>query len=107
LALSNTARDSSALPSREGGNGFLPYGRQLIEDDDIAAVAEALRGDYPTTGPLTERFERMLARTVGARETVACSNGTSALYMATRALGLGAGHTVIVPAITFVATAKA
>ena len=89
------------------GGAFLPYGRQLIEDDDIAAVAEALRGDYLTTGPFTERFERALARMVGARETVACSNGTSALYLAARALGLGSGHTAIVPAITFVATASA
>jgi len=109
LALSNTVRDSSTSPSRasEEGDAFLPYGRQLIEEDDVAAVAEALRGDCLTTGPLTERFERMLARTVGARETVACSNGTSALYMAARALGLGSGNSVIVPAITFLATASA
>jgi len=108
-ALSNTARTSSPSASRasEEGGAFLPYGRQLIEDDDIAAVAEALRGDYLTTGPFTERFERALARMVGARETVACSNGTSALYLAARALGLGSGHTAIVPAITFVATASA
>ena len=86
---------------------FLPYGRQLIDDDDIAAVSSALRGELLTTGPLVENFERTLARTVGARETVACSNGTSALYLAARALGIGAGHTVIVPAITFVATASA
>jgi len=60
-----------------------------------------------TTGPLVEGFERALAQSIGARETIACSNGTSALYLAARALGLGSGHTVIVPAITFVATASA
>ena len=86
---------------------FIPYGRQLIDEDDIAAVAQALRGDLLTTGPLVESFERTLARTVGARETIACSNGTSALYLAARALGIGTGHTVIVPSITFVATASA
>ncbi len=86
---------------------FVPYGRQLIEEDDIAAVASALRGDLLTTGPLVETFERTLARTIGARETIACSNGTSALYLAARALGIGPGHTVIVPSITFVATASA
>ena len=86
---------------------FLPYGRQVIEDDDIAAVADALRGDFLTTGPIVEAFEKKLAETVGAKHAVACSNGTSALYMAARALGLGEGGTVIVPAITFMATASA
>jgi UDP-4-amino-4,6-dideoxy-N-acetyl-beta-L-altrosamine transaminase len=86
---------------------FLPYGRQLIDEDDIAAVSNALRGDLLTTGPLVEKFERMLARTIGARDTVACSNGTAALYIAARALGIGPGHTVIVPSITFLATASA
>ena len=85
----------------------LPYGRQCIEDDDIASVVEALKGDLLTTGPLVERFEKRLAETVGATETIACANGTAALYMAARALGLGRGHTVIVPAITFLATASA
>ena len=86
---------------------FIPYGRQLIEDDDIAAVTAALRGDLLTTGPLVETFERTLARTVGARDTIACSSGTSALYLAAQALGIGPGHTVIVPTITFLATASA
>jgi dTDP-4-amino-4,6-dideoxygalactose transaminase len=79
----------------------------VIEDDDIAAVAEALRGDLLTTGPLVARFERMLAATVGAKEAIACANGTAALYMAARALGLRPGDKVIVPAITFAATASA
>ena len=98
---------STANDRASSARAFLPYGRQLIDDHDIAAVSQALRGDLLTTGPLVETFERMLARTVGARETVACSNGTAALYLAARALGIGAGHTVIVPAITFVATASA
>ena len=99
------------MPSERAGaaraNPFIPYGRQLIEDDDIAAVTAALRGDLLTTGPLVETFERTLARTVGARDTIACSSGTSALYLAARALGIGPGHTVIVPTITFLATASA
>jgi UDP-4-amino-4,6-dideoxy-N-acetyl-beta-L-altrosamine transaminase len=86
---------------------FLPYGRQLIEDDDIAAVAEALRGDYLTTGPFVERFETVLARTVGTKHAVVCANGTAALHMAARALKLGRGTKVIVPAVTFLATASA
>jgi|SRR5579871_4765625 len=90
-----------------GEETVLPYGRQCIEDDDIEAVATALRGEYLTTGPFVGRFEQRLASFTGAREAVACSNGTSALYIATRALGLGAGDRIIVPAITFLATASA
>ena len=88
-------------------NSFLPYGRQLIEADDIAAVTEALRGDYLTTGPYVGRFEAALAKTVGAQHAIVCANGTAALHMAARALNLGPGTKVIVPAITFLATASA
>ncbi|HSM96585.1 MAG TPA: UDP-4-amino-4,6-dideoxy-N-acetyl-beta-L-altrosamine transaminase [Rhizomicrobium sp.] len=88
-------------------NAYLPYGRQLIEEDDIAAVSEALRGDFLTTGPYVDRFEQALAKTVGAKHAVVCSNGTAALHMAARALDLGGGTKVIVPAITFLATASA
>jgi len=94
-------------PKADQAPPFLPYGRQIIEDDDIAAVAEALRGDYLTTGPLVSRFEDALKDRVKAEHAVVCSNGTAALYMAAKALGLGAGSTVIVPSITFLATASA
>ena len=86
---------------------FLPYGRQVIEDDDIAAVTEALRADYLTTGPRVAEFETAFAETVGARHAVACSNGTAALHLALMALDVGPDDTVIVPAITFAATANA
>ena len=86
--------------------GFLPYGRQTIDDDDIAAVAEALRSDYLTTGPRVDAFEAAFAERVGAKHAVACSNGTAALHMATIALGVGPGDVCIVPAITFLATAN-
>lgn len=89
------------------GKSFLPYGRQCIEEDDIAAVAAVLRGDYLTTGPAIEAFETALAQKVGAKHAVVCSNGTTALYMAGRALGLQPGDTVIVPSVTFLATASA
>ena len=58
--------------------GFLPYGRQTIEEDDIAAVAAALRADYLTTGPTVEAFETAFRDVVGAGHAVACSNGTAA-----------------------------
>jgi UDP-4-amino-4,6-dideoxy-N-acetyl-beta-L-altrosamine transaminase len=85
---------------------LLPYGRQTIEDDDIAAVAEALRGDFLTTGPTVEAFERAFAETVGARYAIACANGTAALHLAMLALEVQPGEVVIAPSITFLATAN-
>ncbi len=86
--------------------GFLPYGRQTIEGDDIAAVAAALRADYLTTGPTVEAFETAFRDVVGAGHAVACSNGTAALHMAMLAAGIGPGDVCIVPSITFLATAN-
>jgi UDP-4-amino-4,6-dideoxy-N-acetyl-beta-L-altrosamine transaminase len=86
---------------------FLPYGRQVIEDDDIAAVVEALQSDYLTTGPRVGEFEDALVEVTGAKHAIACSNGTAALHLAARALDLGPGTTTIVPAITFLASANA
>ncbi|MFZ4605552.1 MAG: UDP-4-amino-4,6-dideoxy-N-acetyl-beta-L-altrosamine transaminase [Caulobacter sp.] len=86
--------------------GFLPYGRQTIEEDDIAAVAAALRADYLTTGPTVEAFETAFRDVVGAGHAVACSNGTAALHMAMLAAGIGPGDVCIVPSITFLATAN-
>jgi UDP-4-amino-4,6-dideoxy-N-acetyl-beta-L-altrosamine transaminase len=84
----------------------LPYGRQTIEDDDIAAVVEALKADFLTTGPTVEAFETAFAETVGARHAVACSNGTAALHLAMLALDVQPGEVVIAPSITFLATAN-
>ncbi len=86
---------------------FLPYGRQLLEEDDIEAVVRALKGDYLTTGPLVAEFERALAARVGAAHTVAVANGTAALHAAYFAAGVGPGTNVVVPAVTFLATANA
>jgi UDP-4-amino-4,6-dideoxy-N-acetyl-beta-L-altrosamine transaminase len=86
---------------------FLPYGRQVIEADDIAAVTAALQGDFLTTGPSVQRFEEALAKTVQAKHAVVCANGTAALHIAARALDLGPGTKIVVPAITFLATASA
>ncbi|HEY8004678.1 MAG TPA: UDP-4-amino-4,6-dideoxy-N-acetyl-beta-L-altrosamine transaminase, partial [Phenylobacterium sp.] len=84
----------------------LPYGRQTIEDDDIAAVAAALRSDFLTTGPAVEAFETAFAETVGARHAVACANGTAALHLAMLALDVQPGEAVVAPSITFLATAN-
>jgi UDP-4-amino-4,6-dideoxy-N-acetyl-beta-L-altrosamine transaminase len=86
---------------------FLPYGRQDIDAQDLAAVAEALQSDYLTTGPRVGAFETAFAKTVGARHAVISNSGTAALHLACIALDLGPGDSVIVPAITFLATANA
>jgi UDP-4-amino-4,6-dideoxy-N-acetyl-beta-L-altrosamine transaminase len=84
----------------------LPYGRQTIEDDDIAAVTAALKADFLTTGPTVDAFEAAFAETVGARHAVACANGTAALHLAMLALDVQPGEVVIAPSITFLATAN-
>ncbi|KIG13971.1 Bacillosamine/Legionaminic acid biosynthesis aminotransferase PglE [Enhygromyxa salina] len=85
---------------------ILPYGRQWIDEDDIAAVVEALRGAYLTTGPTVARFEAALAEALGAAHVVAVCNGTAALHAACAVAGLGPGDEVLVPALTFLATAN-
>ena len=85
----------------------LPYGRQDVHEDDVAAVVEVLRSDWLTTGPAVPAFEKALAETVGAAEAVAVSSGTAALHAAYAALGIGPGDEVIVPAMTFTATSNA
>jgi UDP-4-amino-4,6-dideoxy-N-acetyl-beta-L-altrosamine transaminase len=91
----------------ETAKHFLPYGRQEIDEADIEAVALVLRSDFLTTGPTVEAFEERFAETVESRYAVACSNGTAALHLAALALGLGDGDRVVVPSITFLATANA
>lgn len=85
---------------------YLSYGRQFLDEDDIQAVAEVLRGDWLTTGPTVQRFENKLRDVVKSAYVASCSSGTAALHMAYMALGLGQGDRVIVPAISFVATAN-
>jgi perosamine synthetase len=87
-------------------DGFIPYGRQIVDEDDIEAVAEVLRSDWLTTGPAVERFEGAFAAFVGAEQGVAVANGTAALHLAMLAAGVGPGDEVIVPALTFVASAN-
>jgi perosamine synthetase len=86
---------------------FLPYGRQEIGEPDIKAVVEALTSDWLTTGPRVAQFEQAFASFCGAAEAVAVNSGTAALHAAMRAVGAGPGDEVIVPAITFAASANA
>ena len=88
-------------------DNFIPYGRQIIDDADIQAVVETLRSSWLTTGPQVSAFESEFAAYVGATHAVAVANGTAALHLAMLAAGIGPGDEVVVPAITFVASANA
>ena len=85
---------------------ILPYGRQIIEQRDLDAVTEVLRSDWLTTGPVVEEFERGFAAFVGAAHAVAVNSGTAALHAAAFGAGVRAGDEVIVPALTFAASAN-
>jgi len=86
---------------------FLPYGRQALEEDDVQAALAVLRSGWLTTGPQVAAFERAVASAVGAVHAVAVSSGTAALHAAMFAAAIGPGDEVIVPALTFVASANA
>jgi perosamine synthetase len=88
-------------------NRPIPYGRQSIDEDDFRAVRDALKSDWLTTGPLVEMFEKKVADTACADLGIAVSSGTAALHAAMYAIGIGPGDEVIVPSMTFAATANA
>ena len=95
----------------EGGTpvraNLLPYSRQSIDAEDISGISEVLRSDWLTTGPMVPAFEQAFATFTNAEHAVAVSNGTAALHAAMHAAGIKEGDEVIVPAMTFAATANA
>src|SRR5947209_1247894 len=85
---------------------FIPFHLPLIEEDDISAVVEVMRNGWITTGPKTHEFEHEFARFVGAHYAFAVMSCTAALHLGLEAIGLQAGDEVLVPALTFAATAE-
>ena len=85
---------------------MIPYGRHYIDEDDVRAVAEVMRGELITQGPQAAAFERLVADYVGARYAVSVANGTAALHLACLALELGPGDTVVTSPNTFLASAN-
>nr|WP_320172651.1 UDP-4-amino-4,6-dideoxy-N-acetyl-beta-L-altrosamine transaminase [Maridesulfovibrio sp.] len=85
---------------------MIPYGRHIIDDEDIAEVVRVLRSDWLTTGPAVQEFEKRISEYTGAAHAVAVSSGTAALHAAMHALEIGPGDEVIVPPITFAASAN-
>ena len=85
---------------------FIPYAKQWIDDEDVQAVVDVLRGDYLTTGPSVTEFGEAVSRVAGTKHAVAIANGTAALHAAVAAAGIGPGDEVITSPITFVASAN-
>jgi dTDP-4-amino-4,6-dideoxygalactose transaminase len=90
-----------------GREEFLVFGSPLIGEAEIAEVVDCLRSGWIGTGPKVNRFERMLEEYIGAPHVRCVSSCTAALLLALRIVGVGPGDEVIVPAMTFVATANA
>lgn len=84
----------------------IPYGKQDINEDDIAAVVEALKSDFLTQGPKIKEFEALFAQYVGAKYAVAVANGTAALHLCAMALNVKEGDKIITTPITFAASAN-
>jgi perosamine synthetase len=84
----------------------IPYGHQSVDDDDIAAVVNVLRGDWLTQGPAVEQFEAALCAATGAAHAVAFATGTVALHASLWAAGIGKGDTVATSPLSFVASAS-
>jgi perosamine synthetase len=85
---------------------FLPYGRQTIDETDVAAVSAAVTDSFLTQGPRVESFERAFCEYLGARHAVAFANGTAALHAAAHAAGLGPGDELLTTPLSFIASAN-
>jgi len=104
----NAGRSAAPSPpsSRLPASSYIPYGRQSIDEKDVAAVCSVLRSDWLTTGPKVAEFEQAVADYVGTKYAVAVSSGTAALHAAMYAIDIKPGDEVIVPPMTFAATAN-
>lgn len=98
-----TAFETEQRPARDR---FLPFALPQIGDEEIAEVVDSLRSGWITTGPKVKRFEADFAARVGARHAIAVSSCTAGLHLALEALAIGPGDEVIVPTLTFCATAN-
>ena len=88
-------------------NTIIPYGKQNIEKKDLVAVTNALKQDKITTGPLVEKFEKNICFFTKSKYSIVCNSGTSALYLAFKAVSLKKNDIVIMPSITFVSSYSA
>src|SRR5512139_2719119 len=84
----------------------IPFYRPSVGDDEINEVVETLKSGWLTTGPRTKQFEKEFAAYLGQKHAVALNSCTAALHLALEAIGLKAGQGVLVPTMTFAATAE-
>lgn len=102
--------EAREVPAIAGGrptrDDFLIFGAPLIEEEEITEVVETLKSGWLSTGPRTKQFEREFAEYVGAAHAVATNSCTAAMHLALLASGIGPGDEVIVPSMTFAATAN-
>jgi dTDP-4-amino-4,6-dideoxygalactose transaminase len=103
----HTGRPPIMQRERTMRDEFLIFGSPVIGEDDIAEVVDSLRSGWVGTGPKVQRFEAMLSEYVGTRFARCVSSCTAALIMSMELLGIGPGDEVLVPAMTFVASANA
>jgi perosamine synthetase len=89
-----------------GRGDLLPFHVPEIGEEEIAEISEAIRSGWLTTGPKVKEFERGVAAYVGANHAVALNSATAALHLALEAIRVGEGDEVIVPTMTFAATAE-
>src|SRR5215831_2361951 len=85
---------------------FLPFHRSDVGEEEVSEVLEVLRSGWLTTGPKVREFEREFAAMVGAEHAVAVNSATAALHLALEAAGVGEGDEVLVPTMTFAASAE-
>ncbi len=105
-ASKNTSPGAGAATTQSGRPLKVPFFRPAITEAEVEEVVACLRSGWLTTGPRVRQFETHFARFVGARHAVALNSCTAALHLAVEALGLRAGQVVLVPTMTFAATAE-
>jgi perosamine synthetase len=105
IASPDDAQASVGLPEAPSGR-VVPFAVPFLDDDDIAGVVEVLRSGWITTGPRVRAFESAFAERLGVKHAIAVCSATAALHLSLDAIGLRPGDEVIVPDITFTATAE-
>jgi dTDP-4-amino-4,6-dideoxygalactose transaminase len=94
------------MSSSNNTRPFLPFALPSVSEEEIAAVAEAMRSGWLTTGARTAKFETEFAATVGANNALAVNSCTAAMHLGLDALGVGEGDRVALPVWTFTASAE-